>query len=215
MHTAPAAAQSYRMLQMQHLVIKDVVHSTPRHSRMVENPAYHNRIVRRIVVSQAIPRMIAAPGHLRTRHQPMKEPRIQLVKNRFKIVDSSFGCVDALASAHLPQEMRLLADVMTGHVSSLSRRVLMFNRLAIHLGKQDVGNRVQYRIGRSFEQIRKPHWQPSLAQPDCIIDVGECDELNREFRDGRAGPQLAVTFLEDWEKTLAHAAATLALSVHE
>src|SRR5207245_8944129 len=51
----------------------------------------------------------------------------------------------------------------------------------------------------------------SFEQTNCIVDVGEREELNREFGNRRARPQFAIAFLKNWEETLSHAVVTLAL----
>ena len=49
-----AAAQPHRMFQMQHLVVNDVIDGVLWNAGMVENAAYYDGIVRRIVVSEAV-----------------------------------------------------------------------------------------------------------------------------------------------------------------
>ncbi len=106
---------------MQHLVIHDVLQRAPRYPRMIEHPAHHNRVMRGIVVPQAIAGMIAAPRHLRTRQQAVEETYVQIVKDRFKIVESALRRLYALAPAHLPQQMCFLADVVARNISSIVR----------------------------------------------------------------------------------------------
>ena len=62
-YAPPATAQSHRMFKVQHLVIQNVLDGITRDSRMIENPAYDNRIVGWIVMAQAVSCVIAAPCH--------------------------------------------------------------------------------------------------------------------------------------------------------
>src|SRR5207237_4873625 len=81
MHTTPAASEFDRMLEVQHLVINDVLDSVTRHPRMIEHPAHHDGIMRRIVMVQAVAGMIAAPGHARPPEKAVKIPTVQIFKN--------------------------------------------------------------------------------------------------------------------------------------
>src|ERR1700722_19035424 len=68
MDAAPASADLDWMLQMQHLVIKQILHRITRRSLPVENAAHHNRVVRGIVVAEAPLGGVAAPGKQRPAH---------------------------------------------------------------------------------------------------------------------------------------------------
>src|SRR4029078_4031378 len=54
MYASASAAQFYRVLQMQHLVIDDVLNHISRNLGMIEHAAHHDGIVRRIIVAQPI-----------------------------------------------------------------------------------------------------------------------------------------------------------------
>ncbi len=49
-HAPPAPAQPHRMLLMQHLVIHDIFHCIAWNSRMIEDAANNDCIMRRIVM---------------------------------------------------------------------------------------------------------------------------------------------------------------------
>src|SRR5512146_2187632 len=85
-HATPAAAQLYWMLQVQHLVINDVLHRIPRHVRMVEYSADYDRVVRRIIVSQTVARVILAPGEMWPRQQPKEKSCVQVLKKLVQVV---------------------------------------------------------------------------------------------------------------------------------
>src|SRR5579864_37479 len=62
-HAAPASAQLNRMAQVKHLVKHEIFDRVTGHGRAVKDTADHNGVVGRIVVAQALPRAILAPGH--------------------------------------------------------------------------------------------------------------------------------------------------------
>src|SRR5258708_2405258 len=80
-HASSAAPKFHGMLQMQHLVKHDVFDDEARHAGMIKDTADHDRVVRGIVVAEAIPGMVAAPGELWTAHQAMEEPAVQVFEN--------------------------------------------------------------------------------------------------------------------------------------
>jgi len=99
------------MLQVQHFVVEDVLHRRAGNTGMVENAADDNGIVRRIVMAKAVPRAIAAPCQLRTGHKPIKESRVQIFKDNFKIVGTSLRGIDSLATPYLPHQMGSVDDI--------------------------------------------------------------------------------------------------------
>jgi hypothetical protein len=60
-HTPPAPPQPYRMLQMQHLVVEDVLDYITRHAPVVKYPADDDGIVRGIVMAEAVAGVLVAP----------------------------------------------------------------------------------------------------------------------------------------------------------
>src|SRR5947207_3163737 len=93
------------MLQVQHLVIDEVFNGISRNVRTIKDAADHDGIVRRIVVSQALARMMSAPRHSRARHQAKKELEIQFFKNRVQVIDASLGWPYLFSSADLPNQV--------------------------------------------------------------------------------------------------------------
>ncbi len=105
---------------MQHLVVNDVLDCHARHPRFVKNSAHNDRIVRRIVMTQAMAGHIAAPRYPGSRQQAMKKSDIQVVENRFQIINSAPRQSDSLSSPEVPQEMGFLRDIMARYVSVVS-----------------------------------------------------------------------------------------------
>ncbi len=105
---------------MQHLVVNDVLDCHARYPRFVKNPAHNDRIVRWIVMAQAMARYVAAPRYSGPRKQAMKEPDIQIVENRFEIIYSPPSQSDSLSSPKVPQQMGFLRNIMARYVSVIS-----------------------------------------------------------------------------------------------
>ncbi len=120
MHAAAAAAQLYRMFQVQHFVVDDVFHCGSRNAEVVENSADDDGVVRGIVVAEAAAGFIAAPCHTWPRQQPVKKSGIQIVENDFQIVDLPLRRFDSFPSAELPQQVHFFCNGMTGDISPVS-----------------------------------------------------------------------------------------------
>lgn len=112
MYAAAAASQLHRIFQMQHFVVDDVLHRREWNARVIEDSAYDDGIVRRIVMAQTTTGQPPAPRHPWACQQAMEESGIQPVENSFQIVNASLRRLDAFAPPNLPQQMRLLSDVM-------------------------------------------------------------------------------------------------------
>src|ERR1700726_2823952 len=119
-HAPAAAPQSHRVLQVEHLVIDDVLDRGARNTGMVEDAANDNRIVRGIVVAEAVAGPVAAPGHLWAGHQAMEKSRVEVFEYGFQVVTAALGRVEMLPSAHLAHQVRLPADVMAGNVTAIA-----------------------------------------------------------------------------------------------
>src|SRR6202044_679748 len=85
-NAAATATQLDRMFQVEHLVIHDIFHSTPRHANVIEDTADNNCIVRRIVMRETVARMRATPGHLRPGQQTIKELPIECFENFVEVI---------------------------------------------------------------------------------------------------------------------------------
>src|SRR5262249_17715167 len=151
-----------------------------------EDAAHDDRVVRGIVVSQAVARMVAAPGHLRASHQPVKESGVQIVKDLFQVVMQTFGAAEALAAARLADEMGLGRDFPAAGKFAKARGVFRVNLFAVELGNQDVKEGMEHRIGRALQQVRDANENASLTQPDGVVQVSEREEQDLEIRDGSA-----------------------------
>ena len=197
MHQPPAAAQLYRMPQVQHFMIDEIFNRVTRHPGPIENAADDDGIVRGIVMSQAAQRVVAAPCHLWPRHQAVKEAQVQVFKNLVKVIVLALWALNALAPAHLADEMRFGGHGLAAGEFAVAHRVGRVDRLAVELGDQDVQDGIQHRLGRAFQQIREADEDASLAKPDGVVDVGEAVEADLKFRRGRAWTQLTIRLLKN------------------
>ena len=63
---------------------------------------------------------------------------------------------------------------------------------------------------RTFENIGKAHPEFALSHTDSVIDTGEREKLNGQFRNGREGTQFAIALMKDLKKSVVHFNARLA-----
>ncbi len=163
----------------------------------IEDAADDDGVVRGIIVAQAAESFVAAPGHLRSSHQAMEEAEIQVVKNLVEIVMLALGALDALASAHLADELRLLRHGVAADVFAVTSGVGCINGLAMKLGDEDMQDGIKHRLGSAFKKIREADKEASLAQADGAINVGEAIEADFKFRQRRARAQIAICLLKN------------------
>ena len=122
-------------------------------ARGIENAADDDGVVRGIIMAQAAQRLVAAPGHLRSSHEAVEEAKIQIVKNLVEIIVLALGTLDALASAQLANQLRLLRHGLAAGVFAVTRGMGSINGLAIKLGDEDVQDGIQHRFRRAFKKI--------------------------------------------------------------
>jgi len=204
MDKAPAAAQLDGVPQVEHLVVDQVFNGVERDAWGIENAADDDGVVRGIVMAQAAQSLVAAPCHLRSGHQAVEEAEIQIVKNLVEIVMFSQRTFNALASAQLAYELRLLRHGMAAGVFAVTRGVSSVNGLAMQLGDEDVQDGIEHRLGRALQKIREADKDASLAQADGAIDVGEAIETDFKLRQRRARAQITVCLLENLGEVGSH-----------
>src|SRR5579859_2041923 len=98
MHASLTAPQLHRIFQMQHLVEKQVLEREAGNDIAIKDPAYDNRIMRRVIMTQAAARGIRAPGELRLAQQSMKVASVQFIENFFQVEAVGVGGRDSFAS---------------------------------------------------------------------------------------------------------------------
>lgn len=118
--------------------------------------------------------------------------------------------VDVLASPHLADETGLGSDIVAGDIAPITGAVRAIHRLAIKLGEQDVGDRVQHRFGSAFQQVGDADVELSLSQADGVIDRDERVETNVHRRSGHAGAEFAIGVVKDLHELWRHVDGRLA-----
>src|ERR1700691_252153 len=142
----------------------------------------------------------------------MEKAPVQVFEHGIKIVNASLRRMQLLAPAHLTHQMRLAHYFAAGHIFSIAGRVAAIDRLAVHLGQQDVSDGAHHRLRRALQQIGKPHQQPALAQSNGVVYVGEGEEFDLQLRRRSARTQLPVFILENLKQSLTHSEPRLARS---
>ena len=203
-HAAAAAPEFYRMLQMQHLVEQDVFDGVAGHAWMVEDAADDDGVVGGIVVAGTAAGVVPAPGELRASHEPVEEAVVEVVEDFLQMVVVAAGGVDVLASAHLADEARLGGNIVAGNMAAIAGAVGAIDRLAIELGEQDVGDRVQHGFGSAFKQVGDADVELSLAEANGVVDGDERIETNVHGRRGRARPQFTIGLVENFGELWGH-----------
>src|SRR5581483_7248916 len=105
------------------------------------------------VMPQAVARVLAAPGHIRTPQQTVKITGVEVVEDSIQIVTPAASRIDPFTPSHLPHQVYFAGDFLTGNILSIPGSAMTFNRLAVHLRNQDVRNSVQYRLRRALKQV--------------------------------------------------------------
>src|SRR5215467_3700846 len=100
--------------------------------------------------------------------------------------------------------MRFTHDLMAGNVLSIPCRMPSIDWPPVHFCQQDMCDRPQNTFWRSFEQIRKPHQQPALAETDRVVYIREGKEVDFHLGNGIPETQFAISFLEKFEQPFTH-----------
>jgi len=177
-------------------MVDDVLQHIPGHSGMVEDPADNNGVVCRVVVAQDAARLVLAPAHAGTGHQPMKEASVEVFKDGFEVVKVSLGGAQKFAASHLADEMGFTDDFVAADVFAIARSLGMIDGAAVHLGQQDMGDRLENGLRRTFEEVGEPDEQASVTQTDGVVDVREGKKLDFQLRWAGPRAKFSVSFLE-------------------
>jgi hypothetical protein len=63
---------------------------------------------------------------------------------------------------------------------------------------------MEHILRRALNQVREPHQQATLAHADRVLDPGVRIKLYLQLRHRRAGTELAIGLLEDFEEFRLH-----------
>src|ERR1700722_16957307 len=114
MHATAAATYLHGMLQVQHLVVKEILHGVTGSVLAVKDSADHDRVVRWIIVTQTALGHVPTPGEQRPAHQPVKKSAVQAFKNFIQIVVLTLRPQHLLAAPGLPDQLGLPNYRFTG-----------------------------------------------------------------------------------------------------
>lgn len=151
--TAASGFDPDRMLQMQHLVIKQVFDRASRSIGPVEDPADDDGVMGGVVVAKHAPGMMSAPGEYRLSEQAVEEARIQRIEDLVEIEVMSDGGQDAFAPAGLPDMFGLPRDGLGGDMAAVAVRMDGSDRLLVQLRKQDMSDGVMNALRGMLQQI--------------------------------------------------------------
>src|SRR6185312_5060914 len=196
MDAAPAAVHLDRMPEVQHLVIHKIFNGITRDVWLIENPAHDDCVVRGIVVSEAVTRMIAAPRHLRPSHQPVEETLVEIFKNTLELIVLAGCSRNLFAPPHLSDQMHLGRDCRCSGKFPVPGGMAFIDLRAIKLSNQDVKDSVQDWLRCAFQKIREPDQNASLAQPDGVVEIAEGIEANFKFRQRGSWAKLTINLFE-------------------
>ncbi len=198
---------------MQHLVKQNVFDRITRHAGMVEDAADYDGIVRGIVVSETAAGVVLAPGKLRTTHEPVEKAAIEVVEDFFQMIVVSARGNDVLTPAHLADEARFRGDIMRADIAAITTAVDAVDRLAIKLGEQNVGDRMQHIVGSAFQEIGDADKYLSFAQADGVVDGNKRIETHMHERSRCARTKFAVGLVQNFGELWGHVEARLAEAV--
>src|SRR5947208_11403498 len=99
--------------------------------------------------------MMNTPCHQWTSKQSIKETGVEVLKNLFKVINVAFRGANSFSSADLTDEVCFLRDIVARHVFSVSDGMVIFDRLPVQLGQENVGNGVEHRFRGRLKQIRE------------------------------------------------------------
>src|SRR5947209_19669799 len=200
MDASSAATQLHRMPQVQHFMVDQIFHGIPGHIGSVKNAADHNGVMRRIIVAEAQAEMVAAPGHLRTRHQAMKKLCVQVFEDLLQVVMPALCAKNAFASTHLPDQVHLGGNILAAGKFAEADRVGVVDFFPVNFGNQDMQDGMNDRFGCSLQQIGEADKDTPSTQANGVVQLGEREELNLKFRQRRSRPQFPVGLVKNGVK---------------
>src|SRR4051812_15607052 len=117
-----------------------------------------------IEVAEEPARLAAASAEQRLPEQAIEEFPIQPVEYFRQIVACALGSGDELAAADLPHQLHLLTDFPAVEIQPVAMIISARYGPAVEFTEQDIGQRLEYRGGRAFEDIGYLHGQPPVFQ---------------------------------------------------
>jgi len=202
---APAeAAHPHRVLEVKHLVVEQVFDGVAGTRGLVEDTADHDGVVGGVVVAQGALCQVLAPGQLGPAQQAPEEAGVERVEDLIQVVVPALGAEVALAAARMANQFGLARDRGAGREALVAQVLGGLNGPLVELGKQDVGDGVDYGFRRALEQIGETDQDLSFAKADRCVKRSEAAKTNADRRQGRSWPQRPIFLLKDRAEVRGH-----------
>jgi hypothetical protein len=180
------AAGSHWMFKVKHLVVQQILDGVARAGRAVEYTADDDGVVSRVVMAERTLGVVLAPCEVGATEQPAEEFCVERVENLIEIKEAALGAKVALAAASMADQLRLSRDGGGRGEALVAQIVHGIDWFAIKLGKKNVRDGVQDRLGRTLEQIGEAGKDLALAKANGGVERGEAPEADVDGRHGRA-----------------------------
>jgi hypothetical protein len=194
---AAAGFDADGMLEVEHLVVEEVLDGAAWGVRAVEDAGDDDGVVGGVVVAEHATSVVGAPCKRGTAEEAVEEAGVEGFEDFVEIVVVAGRSGEALASAGLADVFGLAGDSFGGDVAAVAVGVRGGDGFLIELGEEDVRDGVVDGLGSGLKQVGETDVQATFAQADGGVEGGEAAEANVEWRNGGAGPDLAVLFFED------------------
>src|ERR1700759_3930519 len=122
MHAAPRTGMIHRVVQMEHLVEHHVFEREARRAWIVEYPADHNCVVRRIEVAKSRARTHQAPANRRPRPHAAEVFSVDLLEDLFQVMPRPLRTGVQLPAPLLPRQTDLAPYIFPIEVEPVTMR---------------------------------------------------------------------------------------------
>jgi hypothetical protein len=130
----------------------------------------------------------------------VEEAGVEGLEDFVEVVVMALGRRDAFATAGLTDVLGLFGDGFGADVAAVAVGVDGGDGLLVELGEEDVGDGVVDGFGCVLEEIGEMDLEAAFAEADGGVEGGEAAEADVEWRDRRAGAEVAVLLLEDGDQ---------------
>lgn len=168
-HATTETSHFDRVLEVQHFVVQEVFDGIARARGPIEDAAYHDRVVRGVIVPQQPLGVTRAPSELGSAQQSAKESIVETVEDLFKVVVAPFRPRESLGAASVTDKFGLPCHGGTGSEALETQIVNGVDRLAVELCQQDVGNGSDDPLWCAFKKVRKTDVNPAFAETDSRV----------------------------------------------
>jgi hypothetical protein len=189
---AAAGFDADGVLEVKHLVVKEVLDGAARGVRTVEDAADDDGVVGCVVVAQHAAGVVGAPCESGATEEAMEEAGVKGLEDLVKIVVVAYRGEDALTAAGLTDVLGLTGDGLGRDVATVAVSVCRSDGFFIELGEQNVCDGPMYGLGRVLEKVGEADVKTPFAEPNGGVETSEPVEADVERRNGCAGPEVSV-----------------------